>query len=84
MVDGGEQESNDVLITEGPKTVRPNGKGIYEFGRDGPYRRTTLTTVSADKITIPYPSDGMVAAYSNMTTNSDGSPQSGMGTFKKK
>ena len=40
--------------------------------------------VSADKITIHYPSDGMMAAYSNMTINSDGSLQSGMGTFKKK
>jgi hypothetical protein len=40
--------------------------------------------VNADKITIHYPSDGMMAAYSNMTINSDGSLQSGMGTFKKK
>jgi hypothetical protein len=40
--------------------------------------------VNGDKITIHYPSDGMMAAYSNMTINSDGSLQGGMGTFKKK
>jgi hypothetical protein len=40
--------------------------------------------VNGDKITIHYPSDGMMAAYSNITINSDGTLQSGMGTFKKK
>ena len=40
--------------------------------------------VNGDKITIHYASDGMMAAYSNMTINSDGSLQGGMGTFKRK
>ncbi|MGH7842169.1 MAG: hypothetical protein ACREQT_11705 [Candidatus Binataceae bacterium] len=40
--------------------------------------------VKDDKITIHYPSDGMLAVYSNMTVNSDGTLQSGMGIWKKK
>jgi hypothetical protein len=40
--------------------------------------------VNGTKLTIHYPSDGMLAPYSNMTINSDGSLQGGMGTFKKK
>src|ERR1700722_13965007 len=37
----------------------------------------TSYDVNGDKITIHYPSDGMMAAYSNMTINSDGSLQGG-------
>ena len=40
--------------------------------------------VNGNKITIHYPSDGMMGAYSSMTINSDGSLQSDMGIFKKK
>jgi hypothetical protein len=40
--------------------------------------------VNGDKITIHYASDGMMAPYSTMTINGDGSLQGGMGTFKKK
>ncbi|MGH7840760.1 MAG: hypothetical protein ACREQT_04495 [Candidatus Binataceae bacterium] len=40
--------------------------------------------VNGDKITIHYPSDGMMAQFSNLTINSDGSLQSGMGILKKK
>jgi hypothetical protein len=40
--------------------------------------------VNGDKISIHYPSDGMLAAYSTMTLDSDGNLQSGFGTLKKK
>jgi hypothetical protein len=44
----------------------------------------TAYDVNGDKITIHYAPDGMMAAYSSLTINSDGSLQGGMGTFKKK
>jgi hypothetical protein len=44
----------------------------------------TAYDVSGEKITIRYPPDGMMAPYSSLTINSDGSLQGGMGTFKKK
>jgi hypothetical protein len=40
--------------------------------------------VNGDKITIHYPSDGMLAGFSNLTVNSDGTLQGGMGILKKK
>ena len=40
--------------------------------------------VSGDKITIHYPSDGMMGTLSTLTINSDGTLQGPMGTLKKK
>jgi len=40
--------------------------------------------VNGDKITIHYPSDGMLAGFSTITINSDGSLQSSMGALTKK
>lgn len=40
--------------------------------------------VNGDKITIHYPSDGMLATMSVLTINSDGTLQGAMGTLKKK
>jgi hypothetical protein len=40
--------------------------------------------VNGNKITIHYPSDGMMAAYSVLTINSDGTLQGGMGILRKK
>lgn len=40
--------------------------------------------VNGNKITIHYPSDGMLAGFSNLTINNDGSLQGGMGTLTKK
>jgi hypothetical protein len=40
--------------------------------------------VNGDKITIHYPSDGMMAQFSTLTVNSDGTLQGAMGTLKKK
>jgi hypothetical protein len=40
--------------------------------------------VNGDKITIHYPSDGMLAQFQSLTINSDGSLQGGMGTLTKK
>jgi hypothetical protein len=40
--------------------------------------------VTGDKITIHYPSDGMLASVSVLTINSDGTLQGAMGTLKKK
>jgi hypothetical protein len=40
--------------------------------------------VNGDKITIHYPSDGMLAQFSTLTMNSDGTLQGGMGILKKK
>ena len=78
----------------GPSGVYTDGTGriTVEFKEGKAYMNLggmanadgTPYDVNADKITIHYPSDGMMAAYSNMTINSDGSLQSGMGTFKKK
>jgi hypothetical protein len=38
--------------------------------------------VNGDKITVYYPSDGMMAQYSNRTINSDGSLQGDMGNLQ--
>ena len=40
--------------------------------------------VKGDKITIHYPSDGVLGSVSALTINSDGSLQGPMGTLKKK
>lgn len=40
--------------------------------------------VNGDKITIHYPSDGMLASLSTLTINSDGTLQAAMGILKKK
>jgi hypothetical protein len=40
--------------------------------------------VNGDKITIHFPSDGMMAQFSNLTVNSDGTLQGAMGILKKK
>jgi hypothetical protein len=40
--------------------------------------------VAGDKITIHYPSDGMLASFSSLTINSDGTLQSNMGVLTKK
>jgi hypothetical protein len=40
--------------------------------------------VKGDKITIHYPSDGVLGSVSTLTINSDGSLQGPMGTLKKK
>lgn len=40
--------------------------------------------VNGDTITIHYPADGMLASFSKLTINSDGSLQSSMGTLTKK
>jgi hypothetical protein len=40
--------------------------------------------VNGDKITIHYPSDGMLAGFSVLTINGDGTLQGGMGILKKK
>ncbi len=40
--------------------------------------------VKDDKITIHYPSDGMLASMSTLTINSDGTLQGAMGILKKK
>jgi hypothetical protein len=60
-----------------------NGKAYLNLGGmadpDG-----TPYDVNGNKITIHYPPDGMLAAYSIVTINSDGTLQSGMGTLKKK
>jgi hypothetical protein len=43
----------------------------------------TLYEVNGDKLLIHYPSDGMLAPFSTMTINSDGSLQGGFGTLKR-
>lgn len=40
--------------------------------------------VNGDKITIHYPSDGMLASFSTLTMNSDGTLQGAMGILRKK
>jgi len=40
--------------------------------------------VKDDKITIHYPSDGMLASLSTLTINSDGTLQGAMGILRKK
>jgi|ERR1700722_9249840 hypothetical protein len=40
--------------------------------------------VNGSTITIHYPSDGMLAGFSTLTINSDGSLQGPVGTLKKK
>ena len=40
--------------------------------------------VNGDKITIHYPTDGMLASLSTLTINSDGTLQGAMGILRKK
>ena len=76
--------SGTYVDTTGRLTLEfKDGKAFLNMGgiadTDG-----TPYDVSGDKITIHYPSDGMMATLSVLTINSDGTLQGPMGTLKKK
>src|ERR1700756_1780852 len=59
------------------------GKAYLNMGGMADTDGTTYD-VRGDKITIHYPSDGVLGSVSALTINSDGSLQGPMGTLKKK
>ena len=70
--------------TTGRLTIEfKDGKAYLNLGGTADTDGTSYD-VNGDKITIHYPSDGMLAQFQSLTINSDGSLQGGMGTLTKK